>query len=287
MSDVQTSIVGLAPAVTADTNIELLINLYEQPLDPDDVNSAVHSVKTSLTGTQGTAAYNVVEWLTSLDTAAGGMMVACSMDGNIHLREQGTWSVIDSGCDAGLNSIFSLDDSTAYAVAVSGQIVRIGSRQAHIDFPGTGTRLNSIHGCSPSCLYAVGDDGLVARFDGQAWSVLEPFTNANLLAVLCVAHDNVFVAGALGIVFHWDGQVWKRFNAPPVTLTSIACYKNRIYLASGKDGIFIVEDETLEHLKQLILYRLRVIDDLMYGVGGSLLAWFDGAQWRGGAYAVK
>jgi hypothetical protein len=287
MTEVATSIVGVAPAVGADKNVELLINLYEQPLDSEDIYSTIHSVRTSPSGTQGDAAYNVAEWLTSLDTTAQGGMLACSMEGTIHVYERGAWHVIPSGCDGGLNHIFALNADAAYAVSIGGQVVGITGRQTRIEYRGAGTRLNSIHGCSPSCIYAVGDDGLVVHSNGSVWSVLEPLTNVTLLAVLCLAADDTYVAGAMGMFFHWNGSTWKRLNAPPHNFTSIARYNSRIYVAAGKDGVHVLEGDSLEQAKQLVLYRLRVIDDLMYGVGGSLIAWFNGSQWTGGAYAVR
>lgn len=287
MGDVSTSIVGLAPATTAGSKIDMLVNVYEEPLDPEGISSAVLSVKIDQNGSQGVANYNVVEWLTSLDSTKAGLLVACSMDGNLHVREQGQWRVIASGTEQGLNQVVALSDGTAYAVAEGGQIVKLADHKASIDYPGTGIRLNGIHGCSPTCVYAVGDEGQIVHFDGRKWKALEPLTNVNLITVLCVAVDDVYVAGGMGMVFHWNGNVWKRVPAPEVTLTSIARFKGKTYLAAGIAGVHVVNGEAVEHFKQLILHRLRAVDDLMFGVGGDLLAWFDGSGWRGGPFAVS
>ena len=147
-------------------------------------------------------------------------------------------------------------------------------------------RLNAVHGTSPTNVIAVGDRGLTLRFDGTSWVDMKPPTRKNLLTVLCRSDQEVYVAGGQGALFRWDGSKWEAIPTPEITISSLAIYRDVLYAASGKTGVYRMGPNGLDEFKKLILNRLRTIDDLLFGVGNRLVAQFDGTGWWGGNLSI-
>lgn len=283
----QTSLTIVSIAGAIDAQVDLLLNLYETPIDPDAVYSAVHAVTLTPSGFDGRPRLDVNEWLTCISSTDNGSIFGCSMDGNVHVFDGKQWSVVATEADLGLNHIFALDDRVAYTVGLRGEILKVAGGMATASHSPTGVRLNGIDGCSAECIYAVGDDGQILQFDGVVWNALPPMTNANLLCVLCVAPDRVYVGGAAGVAFHWDGVNWHDIDAAQVTISSFADYQGQIYAAGGKDGVLVLKSGSLQPFKSLALHKLEVAHDLLFGAGGSFFVWFNGTEWRGGEYVPR
>jgi hypothetical protein len=97
-----------------------------------------------------------------------------------------------------------------------------------------------------------------------------------------VSDKETYVGGTGGTLLKWDGHGWKPLVAPTIKITSLALYKNVLYAAAGLEGIFILEEAGLQEFKKLLLYRLKTIDDLLFGIGNRLVTQFDGTSWWGG-----
>lgn len=282
--EVNISIVGIYG--TKENSANILINVYDYPIDPESIQSTIHTINYGDNGIQGKAIYNIDEWLTSLDGIDSGEIGACSMDGNVHVFDNKKWLVYPTDAADGLNDVTFLNPSLLYSAGILGEIIKISNEKATTVVPGSGTRLNAISGHSENCIYAVGDEGQILNFDGNKWIYTEPFTNINLLAVHCLAPDKVYVAGSHGLVWRWNGHVWAEQQYEDVTFSSLSSVNNHIYATAGKDGIFEVSHSQIKPIKQAQLYRINGHGKNLLAAGGSIVAWFDGAQWFGWHYNI-
>lgn len=265
----------------SNDNLNLLANLYYEPFDSESVLSVVTSLSHK-PDVKGDTIYSTDTWCTSMDKSKGGILYVVSMEGELHIFRNMKWTVINLLCPDGLNSVWAASDYEAFAVGLKGEQVRVINEAVTLTRDPNCRRLNAVHGTASSNVYAVGDDGLIFHFDGYAWTELKSPTASNLLAVLCISDKEVYVAGTAGALFKWDGVSWKRLVAPKIKITSLAMYQNVLYAAAGSEGVFILQKKGLQEVKKLLLYRLKTIDNLLFGVGNRLVAQFDGTNWWGG-----
>ncbi|QSQ19784.1 hypothetical protein JY651_31430 [Pyxidicoccus parkwayensis] len=271
------SIVGTNPR-----DLQLLANLSPPVDDPESIVTVIVSLVHEA-NTTWTKLLEVDAWVTDLARSSSGRLYAVDMDGQLHFTDsKGAWTNRDVGCPDGLVSLWVASDDQVFAAGDHGERVRVSGKQVDIVRDEQERRLNAVHGCSTDDVYMVGEKGAVFRYQGQTWSELESPTNYSLLSVLCRSPREVYLAGARGMLFRGDGDTWEQLKAPEVTITSLAWYRDALYAAAGKDGIFRLGPQGLEKLKDLTLYRLRVIGDHLFGLGGRLVARFDGKGWWGG-----
>jgi photosystem II stability/assembly factor-like uncharacterized protein len=227
--------------------------------------------------------YRVKEWLTGLDRSAGGTLFASAMDGQLHVGRGPAWTAIDTRCPKGLNAVWAASDDQAFAVGQAGVRVRLQGAAVSVDADPAARRLNAVHGTSPGHVITVGDRGTLFRFNGRQWEALESPTNHSLLAVLCRSETEVYVAGVDGSLFRWDGADFTPLVAPVVLdFTGLAWFQGALYVTAGTEGVYRLGPEGLDQVTDLCLYRLRVIDNLLYGVGSQQIARYDGTAWVGG-----
>jgi WD40 repeat protein len=282
--DSSVSIVNLSTSANGEAS--LLLNVADIPVDASEVSSAIHHLTTSPAGYSGEVAYATQEWLTSMAFHQDGSIFAASADGSVHIFDGSTWQVVEVDPQLTLNCAYAINASTAVVGASDGSIHRVTSSQSQIVSQPTGVRINAIDGCSPDCAYAVGDDGQAVIFDGAQWAALNLPTQSSLLSVLCLAPDDVYIGGTQGTLLHWTGADWQRIDAPPVTISSLARYHDKIFAAGGKDGVFTTDGGPLQPAKALTIYRLAASQQFLFAAGSQLFAWHDGDSWRGGTYTL-
>lgn len=208
-----------------------------------------------------------------------------SMEGELHVFRQGAWRLLNLDCPSGLNSVWVATDNEAFAVGLKGERARIVGETVELVRDAEGRRLNCVHGSGPRNVFAVGDGGLIFRFDGVVWEELPALTESNLLTVLCKSEKEVYVGGAGGVLLHWNGVRWNVIRIAgiaEITITSIAFYRDTLYAAVGRAGVYVLRENVLEPIKDEVLYRLRSIDDLLFGIGNRLVLQYDGESWWGG-----
>lgn len=269
-----------------DGNLLLLGNAYQEPMNVDAVSSFIHEVSLDKNGFNGTAEYVCEEWLTEIHTISDSQIFACSMEGSLHIRNKdGAWNKILTGENDGLSSSY-VNSNKIYVTTLNGNIFDLSSGTSKKVWSNAGIRLNRIIGCSDRCIYAFGDNGLVVHFNGTDWKIFPINTTANLLTGLCLHQNNLYIGGSEGTIFQWNGVVWKSLKSPKITISSIVSYKDKIFVAAGRSGIYVIDNDSLKQIKQVTLYNMVVSHGLLFAVGSDFLAWFDGEQWKGGKYIL-
>jgi hypothetical protein len=262
-------------------NLHILSNLYHEPFDSESILSVVASLSHK-PNVKWKIIYSTETWCTSMDQSAGGTLFVVSMEGELHIFQNQHWDILNLKCPNGLNAVWAANDVEAFAVGLNGEMIRVIGRTIDTFIDTEGRRMNAVHGSSPSNVWAVGDNGMVYFFDGSSWAEIKIPTNFNLISVLCISEDEVYVGGAKGTVAIWNSIEWRFIPSPEINITSMAIYQEKLYAAAGLAGVYMLGKKGLELQKELSLYRLKTIDDLLFGLGNRLVAQFDGTGWWGG-----
>lgn len=121
----------------------------------------------------------------------------------------GTWTLMNSGTQEALFSVWGTGPSNVFAVGSGGTILHYDGSSWTPMSSGTTRLLHGVWGSGPSDVFAVGDFGTILRFDGSAWSTPMPSgTSLNLRRVWGTGPDNVYAVGIGGIILHYDGTQW-------------------------------------------------------------------------------
>ena len=87
------------------------------------------------------------------------------------------------------------------------------------------------------------------------------------------------------MVFRGSRERWVRLNAPSVTFYSLALFNNNIYVAAGADGVFAVEDDTVNLVKKgRAYYTLVSSPEILFAAGDDFVGRFDGTEWKGNRF---
>ncbi|MBE9569069.1 MAG: hypothetical protein IMF11_00445, partial [Proteobacteria bacterium] len=270
-------------SITGENNLNLhiLANLYHEPFDAESILSVVASLSHK-PNVKWKIIYSTETWCTSMDQSEGGTLFVVSMEGELHIFQNQQWDILNLKCPDGLNAVWAANDVEAFAVGLNGEMIRVTGRTMDTFIDTEGRRMNAVHGSSPSNVWAVGDNGVVYFFDGSSWAKIKIPTNLNLISVLCRSEDEVYVGGAKGTLAIWNSVEWRFIPSPEMNITSMAIYQEKLYAAAGLKGVYLLGKKGLELHKELTLYRLKTIDDRLFGVGNRLVAQFDGTGWWGG-----
>lgn len=266
-------------------NADVLLNVYDHPIEPDAIISCIHSVAYDDEGLSATSLFDADHWLTHMHRR-DDWIAACSMEGHVHCFDGNRWQTLHTTAEDGINAVFIAGQGHIYAAGLDGSIRLLKNLHEEIVSAAGGKRLNALHGCTGHCIYAVGDGGRVVHFDGTRWTEIKPFTNVNLQAVLCLSEDRIVVAGVQGGLWIGQGDVWQQIDAADLSISSLASHQGDIWLAAGADGVFKVEGHQVLESKQVPLYRLAPNDTHLMAVGGDVFAWWDGHEWQGWRYEI-
>lgn len=260
--------------------MHLLANVSPRVGDPEEIVSVVadFSVDDDLTAVP---IHQVDSWLTSMEEPKSGVLHAVSMDGELHSRRRGTWSVLDLDCPEGIMRIWAASEDEIFGAGAAGEKIRIVRRTPEIDQDKKKRCLNGVHGTSGSHVIIVGDKGAIFRFDGKKWTDVVSPTNYNLLAVLCRSKKEVYVGGARGKAFRSDGEDWEAINCPPVMLYEFAWFQDKLWAAAGEDGVLELGKDGFESAKKLNVFRIKAAAGLLFTFGGNEVTVFDGNEWSG------
>ncbi len=277
--DQETTFVSLIGSNKED--LYLLANLNYVPFDPGEILSVVINLSHTPMG-KWFRIYREETWLTSMDRSKNGSLFAVSMEGELHSYKQENWSTLDLKCPYGLNAVWAATDDEVFVVGLKGERIQITENSINLTKDPKERRLNSVHGLSTKKVFAVGDEGLIWVYDGVTWIELEQVTNCNLLSVLCQSEKEIYIGGANGVLLKWNGKELIWLESPKITITSLAWYREELYAAAGLKGVYVLKEKGLEKVKDLTLYRLKTISDLLFGISGKVIFQFNGSEWWGG-----
>ncbi|HVR83141.1 MAG TPA: hypothetical protein VMU54_02440 [Planctomycetota bacterium] len=264
--------------------LHLLGNLSPKVSDPDSITSFVCDLDFGADGFTADPIHDMESWVVGMDETPKGTIVAVSMDGELFSFRGGTWTVQDLGCPDGIMAIWAAAEGEYFAAGAGGERVRISGRTVDLNPEREKRSLNNVHGTSAKDVVMVGDDGAIFRFDGKTWRELEAPTNQNLLGLYCRSAEEVYISGPKGTLFRSDGDDWEEIEAPDVTFYAVAWFRDALYLAAGKDGIFVLGKEGPEPFKKLPapIHGLSSIAGSLIAFGGEFLVRYDGKEWTGG-----
>ena len=93
------------------------------------------------------------------------------------------------------------------------------------------------------------------------------------------------MCGDKGMVFEGARARWRRIAAPLINFYSLAVFRERVYLAAGGDGVFVVDGDTVSLVKKgPAFYKLVGSQEMLYLTGGDFAARFNGEIWQGNRF---
>ncbi|MBS0184531.1 MAG: hypothetical protein JSS39_19255 [Nitrospira sp.] len=145
--------------------------------------------------------------------------------------------------------------------------------------------LNGIDGTSSDDLYVVGDNGKIFHFNGRHWTDVSFRTNVHLERVKCVNKQEIYVCGDHGTFLRGNHEGWEMIGDPEMegNIWDIEPYNGDIYLAV-EDTLMVYHNEELSKVetglkRQIDAYRLSARNGVLWSIGESHLACFDGKHW--------
>ncbi len=117
---------------------------------------------------------------------------------NIMHYDGNNWTLIETGVDADLYSVWGSSANDVFAVGTSGTILHYDGNSWTQMSSTTENDLNALWGFAADNVYAVGDNGTVLNYDGNAWSAIERPTSENLNAIWGPSDDRIYIAGNNG-----------------------------------------------------------------------------------------
>ncbi|MBK9031470.1 MAG: hypothetical protein IPL61_09055 [Myxococcales bacterium] len=235
--------------------------------------------------TRGT--YN--DWVVALATDAAGTPYAVTADGALRVGVGDDARRHALPTRGGLADLWlaGTDDLLVCGPGVLGR-VRLGRGRIAvemIDDDGPGDA-GAIAGPGPGQVagaIAVGTRGALWRYDGADWAAHETSAHEALIGVTWHRDGRAYVAGAEGGIYAWDGHALTELaRRADGAWTSIASWRDHVYLAGGRAGVWRLDGDRVVEVKALPVTRVRAVADHLYAWGGALLARYDGTGWWGG-----
>lgn len=156
-----------------------------------------------------------------------------------------------------------------------------------LDIISTAPMLNCIDGVSESDVYVVGLQGFLAHFDGTTWTKIELPVQEHLEWVRCGDRNEVWVCGHHGTLLRGNATSGFENVAGPIDDQTFVClveFNGSIYL-SAEEGLFRYDGESISPVETTLkpniqdAWRLDEVDGVMWSIGVTDLARFDGAEW--------
>lgn len=147
-------------------------------------------------------------------------------------------------------------------------------------------KITSIDGFNADDIYAVGYKGEAWHFSGLHWSKVNLPVNINLTSVKCAGDGNVYIAGYDGVLLCGYSNEWDIIAKEETggTIWDLEWFQDNLYISTM---LFVY---TLKNKKfELVVfdndppnscYHLSTSKDVLWSIGSSDIASFDGRQWK-------
>ncbi len=202
----------------------------------------------------------------------GGQLWACGQNGQVY-RRLGVdgWRRNDEGIRVQVNP-------AEYGPDRISEMLEVMS---------TAPMLSCIDGTGDNDVYVVGLQGFLAHFNGTAWAKIELPVDEHLEWVRCVDNDEVWVCGHNGTLL--KGNARSGFKSVSglddhQTFVCLAKFDGSVYL-SAEEGLFLYNGKSITSVKTKLkpelqdAWRLDHVDGVMWSIGVTDLARFDGKKW--------
>jgi hypothetical protein len=220
-------------------------------------------------------------------------------DGHVHVGSVNgfDWELIQT--DRGPNSLKVMTDmqvinNAVYAVGMGRLIFRRKDTQwnpfddgidkvSNLD-PISGFK--SIAGFNENELYVVGFRGEIWYYEKDRWILVTGLTNVKLEKVICTSDNQVFACGGSGILLKGYKDKWElvEHELTTSTLWGLQEFNNNIYFADS-NGIYQNNGDdcikvNMDLAEELTCSYLHANDGVMWSVGNSHIACYDGKDWE-------
>jgi len=151
----------------------------------------------------------------------------------------------------------------------------------------TAPMLSCIDGTRASDVYVVGLRGYMAHFDGKRWTEIGLPVNEHLEWVRCNGPDEVWVCGHNGTLLKGNARTGFQGlgdSDGQQTFVCLATFNRAVYL-SAENGLFQFDGKSISRVKSKLkpelqdAWRLDGIDGVLWSIGVTDLARFDGRKW--------
>lgn len=277
---------ALLHAIGGDADEYLVLaNWNTVPVEPEDINGCVVSVRSNEQAMEVTVPFSIATWVFVMRRLAPDSFLLGTADGEL-IRVQGeTSEIVDTGIGSGIHDIWGAADDDCWLAHGEGLAHWKGGR---IDDNVVAGDIHTIHGVGTDFAVAVGAQGTVLRFDGKQWhEVTSSPTNKRLIGVHCVSANEIYISGWNGALYRWDGKErWQQILVEdedgPVdeSVSSPIAFQGQVYVCVSGLGVFKIVGERTELLRHSLCSRAAVINNKLILTGWTTLAEYDGTHWE-------
>lgn len=271
--------ITLVSACGVSGRIFVLENVAPPDHDPEGIWSFIYEKQSD---DSWEPIFEIQAWLSALAVNSSGNLYAVSLDNQLYSNILNNKQVIDIKSHDGLNSLWISPTGKLFTVGNKGERISASDEKIELVTDLKERCLYSVHGLTDSLVLAVGDQGVIWKYNGVTWLELDQITNDTLYSLYCVSPSEIYVASACGVVYQYDGVDWLELKLPlPMEVFSIAKYNETLYVATGESGVWQYDGSNFVLIKDWIIHELAIVEKMLYGLGGNLIAQFDGKKWEG------
>jgi len=266
--------------VYGDTPDDLWLLVHSEE-DPDDTDTFRASV-VRVVGERAWVDRQLDTWTTAMWRSPAGTVYVGDMDFKVHINRGDKWITTDLDIP-GPRAIFGLSDTDVYCSGSKGRFFRkAGDRWVLFnDGIPKDANLYAIDGNEPTNLFVLGTKGAIFHTDETRWAELDSPTDVTLTSLLCVSHERVYFSGGNGSFLRLRNTVWDDLSLPDkeIDLRGIANYRDKIYVGSHREILFVLEEDNLVPLRPDVPASLRVINDQLFAFGNNVIEQYNGDVW--------
>lgn len=263
----------------------LLINVSDSNGDPESIASKLYIVPFNEEEVNPIPVYQYPSWFTSMSMSPSGKIFIVDADGYLHYLKGKNCKKTNISEDTFLMDIWSANDKENFIVGEEGTLIYLNENTKSIIKDKKKRNFNAVHGISTKNVLAVGDKGALWHFNGKIWEELKSPTKEYLLAVLYVSETEQYIAGSKGTLFMGSLQkdFWKKIKcSTKLNITSLAWYKNELYIAAGEYGVFKLVENKLENFSSSPVDTLSVISNRLFASKLGFVGYWTKDGWWGG-----
>jgi hypothetical protein len=266
--------------VYGDTRDDLWLLVHSEE-DPDDTETFRASV-VRVVGEKVWVERQLNTWTTAMWRSAAGDVYLGDMDFKIHVNRGGQWTTTELDVP-GPSAIFGVSAADVYCSGWKGKFFRFAGDRWVLSNDGLpkGADLYAIGGSDRGDVYVLGTKGAIFHNDGVRWAELDSPTDVTLTNLLSESPNQTYFSGRKGSFFRLRGTEWNDLSLPDkdISLRGIASYRDRIYVGSHLEIVFILEGNNLVPVRPEVPASLRVIDDRLFAFGNNVIEQYDGDVW--------
>lgn len=259
-------------------NLWLLVHSEE---DPDDTETFRASV-VRVVGEKTWVERQLDTWTTAMWRSPAGTVYVGDMDFKIHINRGGEWTTMSVDAPS-TRDIRGFSDADVYCSAWKGKFFRKSGDRWELFNDGMpkDANLYAIGGSEPRDLYVLGTKGTIFRNDGIRWTELDSPTDVTLTSMLSLSRERVYFSGANGSFLRLRDSVWDDLSLldKEIDLRGVANYRDRIYVGSHREILFVLEEDNLVPFRADVPASLRVIGDRLFAFGNNVIQQYDGDAW--------